>query len=112
MKIYKNIALYFSVLFITELTFLTSCVNKQKPANNDPNIIFIMADDHARRTISAYGHDINHTPNIDRIAEEGAIFRNCFCGNCMCGPSRASILSGKHSHKHGVVRNAKDWDST
>ena len=71
-----------------------------------------MADDHARRTISAYGHDINHTPNIDRIAEEGAIFRNCFCGNSICGPSRASILTGKHSHKHGVVGNAKDWDST
>jgi len=75
-----------------------------------PNIIFIMADDHANRAISAYGGGINNTPNIDRIANEGAIFRNNFCANSICGPSRASILTGKHSHKNGVTGNAAIWN--
>lgn len=71
-----------------------------------------MADDHAARTISAYGSDINRTPNIDRVADEGAIFTNSFVANSICGPSRASILTGKHSHKHGVTENGKPWDNS
>jgi hypothetical protein len=66
-----------------------------------PNIIFIMADDHATQAISAYRHPISKlapTPNIDRIAKDGAIFKNNFCANSICGPSRAVILTGKHSH--------------
>ncbi|MFA8437169.1 MAG: sulfatase [Marinifilaceae bacterium] len=77
-----------------------------------PNIIFIMADDHANRAISAYGGGINQTPNIDRIAREGAIFRNNFCANSICGPSRATILTGKHSHMNGVTGNACAWDGS
>lgn len=77
-----------------------------------PNIIYIMADDHASRTISAYGHGINETPHIDRLAEEGALFLNAFNGNSICGPSRATILTGLHSHKHGVTGNGEPWDST
>lgn len=77
-----------------------------------PNIIFIFTDDLANRAISAYDGTINQTPNIDRIAKEGAIFKNSFCGNSICGPSRATILTGKHSHKSGVTGNASPWDST
>ena len=59
-----------------------------------PNIIFIMSDDHASRAISAYGGGINHTPNIDRLAEEGMRFDHCYVTNSICTPSRAAILTG------------------
>jgi len=61
-----------------------------------PNILFIMSDDHASHAISAYGSRINQTPNIDRIAEDGMRFNNCFCTNSICTPSRATILTGTH----------------
>ncbi|MBS2210269.1 sulfatase-like hydrolase/transferase [Carboxylicivirga mesophila] len=77
-----------------------------------PNILLIMADDHANRTISAYDDGINQTPNIDRIANEGAIFFNSYCANSICQPSRAAILTGKHSHKNGVYGNGSPYDNT
>lgn len=77
-----------------------------------PNIIIILSDDHARRTISAYDDEIIRTPNIDRLADEGIVFTNAFVANSICGPARASILTGKHSHIHGVTGNAQPWDST
>ena len=67
-----------------------------------PNIVYIMADDHAAHAISAYGSRINQTPNIDRIAAGGVRFTNCFCTNSICTPSRAAILTGQYSHKNGV----------
>ncbi|MEO5802525.1 MAG: sulfatase [Verrucomicrobiota bacterium] len=67
-----------------------------------PNILFIMSDDHAAHAISAYGSKINKTPNIDRIAKEGMRFSNCFVVNSICTPSRAAILTGKYSHINGV----------
>src|SRR6476469_1214212 len=67
-----------------------------------PNIIFIMADDHAAHAISAYGSKINNTPNIDRLAAGGMKLTNCFCTNSICTPSRAAILTGQYSHKNGV----------
>src|SRR5262245_59844306 len=67
-----------------------------------PNIVFIMADDHAAHAISAYGSKINKTPNIDRLAKDGMRFRNCFVTNSICTPSRAVILTGKYSHLNGV----------
>ncbi len=75
-----------------------------------PNIIFIFSDDHACHAISAYGSRINRTPNIDRIAGEGAIFRNSFCSNGICAPSRAVILTGKHSHINGKIDNVNTFD--
>ena len=75
-----------------------------------PNVIFIFSDDHATQAISAYGSKINQTPNIDRIAREGALFGANFCTNSICGPSRASILTGKHSHKNGFKRNGNRFD--
>lgn len=71
-----------------------------------PNIVFIFTDDHAVQSIGAYGSKINKTPHIDRLAAEGGIFLNSFCGNSICGPSRASVLTGKHSHQNGFYTNS------
>src|SRR5690606_35812396 len=60
--------------------------------------------------ISAYGSKINETPNIDRLAREGMLFENAFCTNALCGPSRAVILTGKHSHINGFMRNGNKFD--
>ncbi len=78
-----------------------------------PNILFIMSDDHAAPAISAYGgflKDYARTPNIDRLANEGMRFDNCFCTNSICTPSRAAILTGKYSHKNGVLTLADRFD--
>jgi len=74
-----------------------------------PNILFIMADDHAVNATSCYGSDINDTPNIDRIGDEGVRFENSFVTNSICAPSRATILTGKHSHLNGV-KSFSDFD--
>jgi len=81
-------------------------------AADRPNILFIFTDDHASHAISAYGSKINQTPNLDRIANEGMRFDNCFCTNSICGPSRAVILTGKYSHKNGFYRNGNKFDGT
>jgi len=75
-----------------------------------PNILFMMSDDHASHAIGAYGSKINCTPNIDRIAQKGMRFDNCFCTNSICAPSRAVILTGKYSHLNGVINNGKRFD--
>ncbi len=67
-----------------------------------PNILFIMADDHAAHAIGAYGSRVNETPRLDRLAREGMLFRNAFVTNSICTPARASILTGKYSHLNGV----------
>ncbi|MBC7278079.1 sulfatase [Nocardioides sp.] len=68
-----------------------------------PNIIFIMADDHAAHAISAYGSRVNHTPHLDRIADEGMRMDAVYCTNSICSPSRATILTGTYSHINGVA---------
>ena len=68
-----------------------------------PNIIFIMADDHAAKAISAYGYGINKTPNIDRLANEGARLDHCYVTNSICTPSRAAILTGTYNHVNCVT---------
>ena len=73
-----------------------------RAADAPPNILFIMSDDHASHAISAYGSKVNRTPNIDRIAQQGVRFDNCFCTNSICTPSRAVILTGLYSHLNGV----------
>jgi arylsulfatase A-like enzyme len=70
-----------------------------------PNILFIMADDHGYQAISAYGSRMNKTPHIDRLAKEGMRFDRCFVTNSICGPSRATILTGKYSHLNGFIDN-------
>ena len=90
------------------ILLLSLIVATRADAENRPNLLFIFSDDHAINAISAYGGPLAKvapTPNIDRIAREGAVFLNSFCANSICGPSRATILTGKHSHKNGFMRN-------
>src|SRR5215831_21404760 len=75
-----------------------------------PNIIYIMSDDHAYQAISAYGYGLNHTPNIDKLAEQGMLFTRAFVTNSICGPSRAVMLTGKHSHINGFMDNHSTFD--
>ena len=77
-----------------------------------PNIIFIMTDDHASHALSCYGSKINQTPNLDRIAKEGMLFSNSFCTNSICAPCRAVILTSKYSHINGVIDNGKKFDGS
>ena len=79
--------------------------------NKQPNVIFIMSDDHAAHAMSCYGSRINETPNLDRIADEGMRFDNCFCTNSICAPSRATILTGLYNHKNGVKTLGDQFDS-
>lgn len=103
----------FSLLFIS-----MACKSNKQLSENEPkrpNIIFIMADDHATQAISAFGHPVSQlapTPNIDRIANDGAILKQNFCTNSICGPSRAVILTGKHSHVNGFRMNGDQFDGT
>ena len=96
----------FFMFFCVISTILISC-NRQE---GQPNIIFIMSDDHAWQAVSAYGSrlaEVAPTPNIDRIAENGMRFGRCYVTNSICGPSRATILTGKYSHLNGFTENEK-----
>ncbi len=77
-----------------------------------PNILFIMTDDHDEDAISAYGGNLVETPNIDRLATEGMRFDHCYVTNSLCAPSRASILTGKYSHKNGIKKNYHNFDGS
>ena len=70
-----------------------------------PNIVYIMTDDHTAQMMSCYGQSPIQTPNLDRIAQEGVLFRHSFVANSLSGPSRACMLTGKHSHKNGFTNN-------
>ena len=94
-------------LFLLSL-LMVSCQGEEK--KDRPNIVFIMSDDHAYQAISAYGYGLNHTPNIDKIANEGVIFNRGFVTNSICAPSRAVMLTGKHSHMNGKVDNIQSFD--
>ncbi|MGI9485771.1 MAG: sulfatase family protein [Geminicoccaceae bacterium] len=76
-----------------------------------PNILFIMADDHASKAISAYGYGLNETPNLDRLASEGMRLNHCYVTNSICTPSRASILTGTYNHVNGVTTLATPIDN-
>ena len=84
-------------------------------AYGQPNILFIFSDDHAPHAIGAYGGwltNVDPTPNIDRLAAQGMLFEESFCTNSLCGPSRAVILTGKHSHLNGFRQNGDRFDPT
>jgi len=77
-------------------------------STTQPNIIFIMTDDHASHAMSCYGSKVNKTTNLDRLAEEGMRFNNCFCTNSICAPCRAVILTGKYSHLNSKTTNLRN----
>ncbi len=102
------------VIFLGIITCLFSCKEKVKEVvvKPRPNIIFIMSDDHAYQAISAYSNHLIQTPNIDRIAEGGITFTNASVTNSICAPSRATILTGKHTHINGKTDNRRPFDTT
>ena len=91
---------------ILALAFACQAFPNAKPLN----VLFIFSDDHAYQAISAYGSNRNKTPNIDRLAKEGMIFHRAFVTNSICAPSRAVILTGKHSHLNGQLTNGIRFD--
>ncbi|MGA0059448.1 MAG: sulfatase [Planctomycetota bacterium] len=96
--------------FTPAFLLLATLLPAQDAERRPPNIVFLFTDDHAPHAISAYGSKVNVTPNIDRLANEGMLFRNSFCGNSICGPSRATILTGLHSHANGFRQNGDKFD--
>lgn len=104
-----------SILGLLVIGF-SACQQKEKTASVEettrPNIIFIMSDDHAYQAISAYDDRLLQTPNIDRIGNEGILFSNACVTNSICAPSRAVILTGKHSHINGKIDNRFPFDTT
>ena len=112
----KSTRLTFAVILsavISQLTLMSSGISEaQASQQKQPNILFIFTDDHASHAMSCYGSKVNQTPNLDRIAREGMLFNNCFCTNSICGPSRAVILTGKHSHLNGFKQNGNKFDGS
>ncbi|MGF1682761.1 sulfatase family protein [Photobacterium minamisatsumaniensis] len=92
------------------LLLASSAMTSVAAEQERPNILFIFSDDHANQAISAYNPTLGQTPNIDRIANEGAIFERAYVTNSICQPSRASVMTGKHSHKNGVLDNSSRWN--
>lgn len=90
------------------IAFFTTTVAAQQR----PNIIFIMSDDHDADAISAYNKNLISTPGIDRLANEGMLFTRNFVANSICGPVRATVITGQHSHKNGMKDNRTRFDSS
>jgi arylsulfatase A-like enzyme len=104
----KNLSLFILILLAFTAVFNGCKTGADDQSKQRPNIVFIMSDDHAYQAISSYGGplaELAPTPNIDRIAAGGMRFTHCLVTNSICGPSRATILSGKYSHKNGFVDN-------
>lgn len=97
---------------ITAMAALPSFAQNTAVTEKPMNILYIMCDDHSYQTISAYDHRFIETPNIDRIGNEGVVFTNSFVANSISGPSRACMLTGKHSHKNGFIDNAHRFDGS
>jgi len=100
--------LYLMAMAVT----ISACSIKEPDSPKRPNILFIMSDDHAYQAISAYDSKLIKTPNIDRLADEGMLFTNACVTNSICAPSRATILTGKHTHINGKIDNRFPFDTT
>lgn len=115
MKQIRYNTVFFSLTGAAMGVSLLACKDKksENTVNEKPmNILYIMCDDHSYQTISAYDRRFIETPNIDRIATEGVRFTNSFVANSLSGPSRACLLTGKHSHKNGFTDNTKTFDGS
>lgn len=114
MKLTKSKSLKFFSAILVSICLFSACKHKNKAPEKKvsvrPNIIFIMSDDHTTQAITAYNKRYANyfsTPNIDKLANEGVRFDNVFCTNALCGPSRATILTGKYSHQNHFYKNRK-----
>ncbi len=93
----------------------SSLPQEADPAPKQPNILFIFSDDHATNAIGAYGgplKGVNPTPRIDELAKSGTLFKRSYCTNSICGPSRAVVLTAKHSHLNGFRANGDRFDGS
>jgi arylsulfatase A-like enzyme len=90
--------------FATSFLLALAClaIRPSEAAERRPNIVYIMTDDHAYHALSCYGSKVNHTPNLDKLAASGTRFNNAFVTNSICTPSRATLLTGKYSHRNGT----------
>ena len=101
---------------LVTFTCVVTAAERHENATKRPNILFVFCDDHAYQAISAYqsvtpyGLKLNETPNIDRLAQEGMRFDNCYVTNSICGPSRAVIQTGKYSHLNGFCCNGNRFN--
>ena len=85
-------------------------VSANEPDSPPPNFVFILFDKCRRDAIGAYGRTDVHTPNLDRLAADGVRFDNCYAPQALCGPCRASIITGKYPHQHGMRKNTYPYD--
>jgi len=95
-----------AVVALLSLSACTQSALRSAPETQArPNILFLYSDDHAAAAVSAYGSGLPATPNLDRLADQGMRFDAAFCTNALCGPARAVVLTGKHSHINGFADN-------
>ncbi len=106
----KNHTIFKWAAVPASLAAAVSCSDKN--ADRQPNIIVIMTDDHTTQAMSCYGGHLIETPNLDRLANEGIRFDNCYIPNAISGPSRACILTGKLSHVNGFTDNSRTFDGS
>jgi arylsulfatase A-like enzyme len=110
------------IFFLIIIIVLYSCTNQEKPKNvsevsdfksqnNKTNFLVIITDDHAYQALSAYDNTLINTPHIDRLANEGMLFKKAFVTNSICSPSRAVALTGKFSHLNSVRDNLDVFDT-
>jgi len=103
MKMQKSIQYLFSTCLL--LIFI-SCNKKREDKKKQPNIIYIMSDDHTTQGFGIYGSrlaSLNPSPTLDKLASEGIIFDNCYVNNAICVPSRAAIITGQRAQTNGVI---------
>ncbi len=106
--IWSLVPITFAYLFQSPSTIGSPIAGTQSGASR-PNVVFIITDDQRWDCMSCAGHPILKTPNLDRLAAEGARFTNAFVTTSLCSPSRASFLSGLYAHSHGVLNNFTDY---
>ncbi|MEM9941601.1 MAG: sulfatase [Planctomycetota bacterium] len=106
-----KLALWLGIAYLL-FSSVTVVIGLEQPAEtglNRPNVLFILTDDQRYDALSCMGHPHLKTPHIDRLANEGLLFKNHFCTTSLCSPSRASILSGLYAHSHGVSNNFTEY---
>ena len=90
------------LFYLISILFLSSCNNSSKTKSSNPNIIIINVDDLGWKDLGYMGSEFYHTPNIDELSKQGVVFMNAYSGASNCAPSRASLMSGLNTPKHGI----------
>ena len=105
MKLYKNIFLLFSLVFLLACKSLIAQSNKVIELKEKPNFIFYLADDQDQLDYGAYGNPKVHTPALDKLASEGMLFNKVYAGQAICAPSRSQIFTGLYAMENGCMAN-------